>query len=66
VLPWGQDESSNLLDEREYAILEFLKNKKKFTSVALLGKYDETTKWGQIYFELACVQLGEILINMIT
>jgi hypothetical protein len=38
VLPWGQDESSNLLDEREYFILEFLKNKKKLTSVATYGQ----------------------------
>lgn len=38
VLPWGQDESSNLLDEREYAISEFLKNKKKLTSVATYGQ----------------------------
>jgi len=38
VLPWEQDESSKLLDEREYAILEFLKNKKKVTSVVTNGQ----------------------------
>ena len=38
MLPWEQDESSKLLDEREYAILEFLKNKKKVTSVVTNGQ----------------------------
>lgn len=38
VLAWGQDEANNLFDEREFAVLEFLKNKKKFASIATAGQ----------------------------
>jgi hypothetical protein len=31
-----------------------------------MDKYEEITKWRKIYFELVCVQLSDILINLIT